>query len=420
MPVDRSQYLFAKASGSDFAFLNAMVIESYDPSVTILSPGGLRVIDTKRNSVTLQWADRSYNETSFQIWRADDSNSSYSLIKTLPANTVTYKDSNLAANKAYYYVVKASSGGNSGTSNVAAAHTLAYEVYINFTSANQAPSPLWNNTNLPPEDGTVFNNLHDDAYDITSIESTVNGFTDEYPFGMNTGNNSGIYPDAVLAESYAVFPGQTGILKISGLNVNQKYNLIFSASSGNWATYITGAYTVNGKTAIFDPLLNTKGTVTMYDIVPDANGEVDVYLTTVSPSMQFALIGSLVIQAYDPSTQAVPAPPALQNNPIASRAEESIQKQVLQQNINNVQIKAYPNPFINSYHLSVTTVKDEDVAVEMYNVAGKLVYLKKFSNLYKGENTLSVQPNITAPGTYIIKIIFSDEKLVKVVKIIKQ
>ncbi len=408
----------AKASGADYAFLSSMVIESYDPSVTILPPSGLRIIDSKRNSITLQWPDRSYNETAYQIWRADDSNSTYSLIKTLPANTVTYKDSSLVANKAYYYVVKAVVGGtSSSSSNVVAAHTLAYQVYINFTSANQAGS-LWNNTNLPPEDGTVFSDLHDDAYDETSIQASINGFTDEYPLGMNTGNNSGIYPDAVLAESYAVFPGQTGILKISGLNVNQKYNFTFSASSQNWATFITGTYTVNGKTVIFDPLLNTKGAVTMYDIVPDENGEAIVYFNTVSPSMQFALLGSLVIQAYDSSTQAVPAPPALQE--IASGSAESVQKEVSQQNINDVQIKAYPNPFISSYNLFITTDKSEEVAVEMYNMAGKLVYLRKFSNLYKGENTLTIQPNIAASGAYIVKLIFGDEKLVKVVKIIRQ
>jgi predicted esterase len=410
----------AKASSATYAFLSAMVIESYDPSVTILPPGGLRIIDTKRNSVTLQWADRSYNETGFQIWRADDNNNTYSLIKTLPANTVTYKDSSLDANKAYYYVVKAITGGtSSNASNVVAAHTLAYEVYINLTSANDAPS-LWNNTDLPPEDGTVFSNLHDDTYNITSITGTVNGFTDDYTVGMNTGNNSGIYPDAVFAESYAVFPGQTGILKISGLNINQKYNFTFSASLQTFQTLLTTAYTVNGKTVIFDPLLNTKGAVTMYDIVPDENGEVNIYLTTVSSSMQVALFGSLIIQGYDPSTQAVPAPPALKANPIASGSTENIKTQVTQQNINGVQIKAYPNPFINNYQLSVTADKDEDVAVEMYNMAGKLVYLKKFSNLYKGENTLNVQPNITTPGVYIVKIIFNDEKLVKVVKIIKQ
>jgi hypothetical protein len=134
--------------------------------------------------------------------------------------------------------------------------------------------------------------------------------------------------------------------------------------------------------------------------------------------MQFALIGSLVIQAYDSPAQSIPAPPALQNKPIASRSEEGIQ--VLQQNSNDLQIKAYPNPFISNYNLSITTVKSGDVSVEMYNMAGKLVYLKKFSNLYKGENTLNVQPNITTPGVYIVKIIFNDEKLVKVVKIIKQ
>ena len=204
----------AKGAGADYAYLSAMIIQSYDPSVSMLPPSDLKVTDTKRTSVSLQWADRSYNETGFQIWRADDGNSTYSLIKTVAANTVSYKDSNLTANKAYYYVVKAINGGiSSNSSNVVVGHTLAYAVYVNFTTIELGHSP-WNNTAAPPQPGLIFNNFYDETDHVTNIGLTdVSDFAGEYTAGMNTGNNSGIYPDSCYGRKLWFIPRRNRRIK---------------------------------------------------------------------------------------------------------------------------------------------------------------------------------------------------------------
>ncbi len=408
----------AKASGSDYAFISSLVIQSYDASVSVLSPSDLRVTDTKRNFVSLQWQDRSYNETGFQIWRADESNSTYSLIKTVAANTVVYKDSNLTANKTYYYAVKAVTGtANSYFSNTVIAHTLAYAVYVNFTAAKLTHSP-WNNTDAPPQVGLAFNNFYDEKDIQTGVSMTdETDFAGDYNQGMNTGNNSGVYPDSVLAESYIVFPGQSGVLNLSGLNVNMKYNFTFTGSS-QLTGDINSAYTINGKTVLLDASLNTKGIVTMYDVMPDSNGEVNIILTPGTPGAMSGLIGAVVIQGFDAASPSIPVAPALQA--IAGGTNSAAQKQSSQQKSNDVQIKVYPNPFINSYKLLVTLQKASDVNIEMYSSTGKMVYANKFYNLTRGYNTLEIQPNFAASGVYMVKLIFGNQDSFKIIKVVKQ
>jgi hypothetical protein len=182
---------------------------------------------------------------------------------------------------------------------------------------------------------------------------------------------------------------------------------------------VNTAYTVNGKTCLLNTSLNKSGTVTMYNIVPDNNGEVTITIAPGTASSQFGLIGALIIQGYNASSLSAPTALSFTNNPVASGSAESIQKQILQQNVSNAQIKAYPNPFISNFNLSVTTNKNEDVSVQIYNLAGKLVYSNKFNNLFKGENTLKIQPGVTAAGEYIVKVFFSNEKLTKAIKILR-
>lgn len=409
----------AKAAGMDYAFISSLVIQSYTPSI-FLGPTDLRVINSKRTSLGLQWADRSDSETNYEIWRAGEGGS-YSLITTLAANTTSYTDINLTSNKTYYYQVRAKKAGSvySTYSNVAAGTTHAYSVYVNFTVSNDAPTP-WNNTDAPPQLGYTWSNFFDETGAPSSVGMVETGtFAGLYSAGISTGNNSGVFPDKVMIDSYGLFPGQSATIKVTGLNLTMKYNFTFFASSNAFGD-VNGAYTVNGKKCLLNASLNKTGTVTMYDIVPNSAGEVTITIAPGTAGSQFGLIGALIIQGYNQPSIGAPAPLSLQANAIASGSSQNIEKQNLQQNGSDLQIKAYPNPFINTFNLSVTANQGEDVSVQVYNIAGKLVYSNKFGNLFRGENTLKVQPNVTASGAYIIKVIFSNGKLVKMVKILKQ
>ncbi len=410
----------AKATGADYAYISSLIIQGYDSTSKLLSPASLIVTSNKRNSVSLSWADRSFDETGFEVWRADSSTGTYNLITTVAANTTSYTDQSLTSNKTYYYVVRAvNSTGHSDYSNVATAYTLAYALYINFTVDSIASSP-WNNTLVPPQKGYVWNNFVDELnYPSGMTMTELNEFAGLYADGNVTGNNSGVYPDAVISESYGLFPGQTAYLKLSGLNLNMNYDLTFFSSSRAYGD-VNVAYTVNGKTALLDASLNTTGTVTLYGIVPDSNGEVMITVAPGTSASQFGLIGALIVQAYNSPVLTLPAPPAsFAQNAIAVVSQAQTKSKTVAKAFDN--IISYPNPFVSNFTVSFKLPKSDNVQVEVYDINGRLVYQRRFENLTEGDNTLKIVPqNSLASGMYMVKLTSSNTKFSKVLKLIKQ
>jgi len=344
------------------------------------------------------------------------------LINTVAANTTTYSDQNLLQNKTYYYMVRAINNSNhSDFSNVAIANTLAYAVYINFTIDSIASAP-WNNTAVPPQKGWVWNNFVDESNYQSGITLTeLNEFAGLYGDGNVTGNNSGIFPDAVISQSYGLFPGQSAYLKLSGFNLNMNYDLTFFASSRAYGD-VNVAYIVNGKTVMLNTSLNTTGTVTIYGVVPDENGEINITVAPGTATSQFGLIGALIVQAHDKPALALPQQPQSFSSAIASSSVQSQQKAITQKIVNTFgNINSYPNPFISNFTVSFKLPKADDVQAEIYTVNGQLVYQKRFENLSEGNNLLKITPQNNLPsGVYMIKLTLVNAKSSKVLKLLKQ
>lgn len=414
----------SKASGADYAYVSSIIIQEYDNTVSLINPSNLTVTASTRNTVSLQWADKSFDETGFEVWRADSSNGSYNLISTVAANTTTFTDAGLTQNKTYYYVVRAVNNSNhSDFSNVAVAYTLAYALYVNFTQDSLAPSP-WNNTAVPPQKGYEWNNFVDEANNPSGISMTeLNSFAGLYTDGNVTGNNSGVFPDKVIAQSYGLFPGQTANLKLSGLNLNMNYDLTFFASSRAYGD-VNVAFTANGKTVMLDASLNTKGTVTVYGIRADENGEINIAVAPGTSTSQFGLIGAMIVQAYKDPVFTLPTQlPQSFKNAIASSESinntSSIQKAKSKANFEYV--VAYPNPFISNFTVSFNLLKKDNVRVEIYDVNGKQVYQNRFVNLPEGNNVVTIitQKNLPS-GLYLVKLTSINSKTEKVISLLKQ
>ena len=404
----------AKANGSDYAFLSTLVIQSYASSLTLLNPTDLRVTDIKRNTVSLQWADRASAETGYEVWRATQSNGSYTLLKSLGAGVTSYTDAGLTQNTTYYYTVRAKGAtAYSAYSNVVTATTYGYSIYVNFTSTNNAPMP-WNNLDAIPQQGYSWSNFTDEtgAPSSTGMQVT-NTWAGMYSAGVTTGNNSGIFPDNVMIDSYGLFPGQTGTLKVTGLNLSMKYDFTFFASSLAYGD-VNVAYTINGKTVLLNTSLNSKGLVTVYGVTADENGEVNITVAPGTTTSQFGLIGALIIQGFNAPTGSAPLAPSILK--AAPAPESAIAKMD-----DSKKLSAYPNPFLNNFTLSVSASNKENVKVEIYNLNGGLVYQNRFVNLIQGENNLNIQPNTAlTSGVYIVKVSYQNDNTTKVVKIIKQ
>jgi len=224
---------------------------------------------------------------------------------------------------------------------------------------------------------------------------------------------AGIFPENVMIESYGLFPGNSGKIKFSGLRSDMKYDFTFFASSQSTGD-LTGAYTVNGQTVRINAARNNSGTITLYGVIADKFGNAEITVAPGTSSSQFGLIGALIIQAYTPVnvTEPVPPPAALQQEVfVKSEARTETKKD----------IKAYPNPFINNFTLSIDARADDKLEVFIYDIQGKLVYQKQYNGLAEGVNNINVQPDKKlTPGIYMVKAGFSNRKDYRLVKLVKQ
>jgi hypothetical protein len=137
---------------------------------------------------------------------------------------------------------------------------------------------------------------------VTPIGITFNPTSWWMPYngGPVTGNNSGVYPDAVLQEYYyfGFFNGPANpTIVVSGLNVNKQYDFTFFASSvlaGIGDNGIT-SYTIGNTTVQLEVQDNLHNTVSIDTVTPAANGTVTITLgkvTSYPPGYLNALVFS--------------------------------------------------------------------------------------------------------------------------------
>jgi len=121
------------------------------PLAAPTAPSKLTALPASSSQINLAWQDNSTNETGFFVERLPAGASAWSYLAELPANTVAYQDTGLAAGASYTYAVCSSNGaGVSALSNFAAATTLtlpAAPAAVRITSMGVAEVDLaWTNT----------------------------------------------------------------------------------------------------------------------------------------------------------------------------------------------------------------------------------------------------------------------------------
>lgn len=309
------------SSTQDLAVFSTLVIQSYDKALTLLSPTDLRIVKTTTSALSLQWADRSFDETGFQIWRAKDSTGGqFSLLTTLPANTTSYKDSSLKSNSTFYYIVRAVKNSQySAYTSVASATTYSSNVYVQCTGVFDAPAP-WNPTNAAPVLGYTWNNfLNDQGIPTSTGMVCTSPFSEVNPLGNTTGNNSGVYPDNLLQYSYYVFPGITGGLQLTGLNIGAKYNLAIIASNAGFGD-INTAYTIAGKTYYLNCAMNIGNGVLNIPVTADQNGQVNLTVTPGGSSQSTSgCLNAFILSDYAPAANPAPQAPSTNIPPVISK-----------------------------------------------------------------------------------------------------
>ncbi|WP_298734807.1 fibronectin type III domain-containing protein [uncultured Chitinophaga sp.] len=424
-------FVVRQTSGSVAAYLNALVIQSYVDDGTPLAPSNLTATANSRTSIQLNWADKASNETGYQVWRATSATGTYSLITTVGPNVTTYADNNLSQNTVYFYKVRAAAGALfSAYSNVASGGTMAYGVMINFTTTTSIANAPWNNTAALPFAGLTMNNLMDDNSVNTYMSmQIIDNFTGTNPAGMQTGNNSGVYPDKVLAESYYT-ETDTALLRITRLDQTKRYSFTFLGNRGSGGTRIT-AYSIGGHVVTLDANDNTQNTVTINDVIPDENGDIFIKVYTY---LNYGYLNAMVIKAYPLGDSS-----GLVNLPVVGAtmdAGRTTNKLVtLSGALNDAKLtqsedaatngvsveKAFPNPFNTFINLYYTQQQaDTRVTVRLLDVTGRLILTKDLGIRGKGQymERLDLGNAQLNHGVYFLQIM-SENKAVKTIKLLK-
>ncbi|PZR27823.1 MAG: hypothetical protein DI535_08730 [Citrobacter freundii] len=119
-------FTVAKAAGATYGYINSVVIESvYDDGTAPAKPRDLTG-SFVAGKARLNWTDAAYNETAYQVYRADTRNGAYTLLNPggNNANLTTYDDATVTGNKTFYYAVRATNAaGNSPFSDTIAVTT---------------------------------------------------------------------------------------------------------------------------------------------------------------------------------------------------------------------------------------------------------------------------------------------------------
>ena len=413
-----------KAGTSPYAYLGAIVIQSYEDDGTPFPPSNLVAQAISKTQIKLTWSDKSSDESGFEVLRAESYNGVYTILDTTAASEATYTDGfNLLPAKVYYYKVRGIRNGvYSAFTNVASTSTFSYSVFMNFNRQNNASAP-WNNTARAPEQGRVFTNLRNDLNNVSGLEMTViNNFSGDNPSGMITGNNSGVWPDNVLRSSWWVDIGVVSTLKISNLNQNLLYSFVFSGSR-NGAGDRTCIYTINGKSVSLNASFNISQVVQIDDVKPDNNGEVfiDVSLGTYA---MYAYLNGMVINGYKrgDTTSTGGTGRGIEQFIVLDKKPATVQPAVIATTAKGPvtpveavsQVSVYPNPFADDINVSLSLENDLDrVTIRLTDAAGHVVYNKDFSGLRKGEwrQQLQIPGEQLTAGVYILEIRGSDKTL---------
>lgn len=435
------EFTAQKASSSAYGYINALVIQSYIDNGIPLAPSNLVAAPQSSTAIQLTWVDKSNNENNFEIYRSLSSEGTYSLLTTTGANITSYTDNGLTTGTIYFYKVRAKKAPvfYSSYSNIASASTITFSVYTNFNRDNPAAAP-WNNTNTVPQLNDVFTNLlnSDNNPSGINLEVTKN-FSGENPFGMNTGNNSGVYPDNVMRSSWWLDVGETAQLKVSGLNQSLAYSFVFFSSRDGGGNRTT-KFTVNGTSVTLNAAYNTTQTVRIDNIKADGDGNALIDIS-VPPGSQFGYINSLVIQGYQAS-EDLQGNNFIVNGRVAPGTNERLNGNVVTTqdttltlasewivarpaNENNIividKIGVYPNPFKDQITVTANFANKQDkVVVKMIDMNGKVLLKYKFSGLPKGNwsNRFFLSGTIN-PGVYLIQVITGDGLPPQVFKIVK-
>jgi hypothetical protein len=130
----------------------------------------------------------------------------------------------------------------------------------------------------------------------------------------------------------------------------------------------------------------------IYSVRPDANGGIDITIAAGGTS-QYGYLGVLAIQG-------VPSPESAAQVTDSPRA-------ALVENLPEVSMSAYPNPFVSEVTLKLSMNKVSDkIDILVTDVTGKTIFTKQLRQVPSGTTVYPLGMNSKSlhPGVYFVKI----------------
>ncbi|HEY6900356.1 MAG TPA: T9SS type A sorting domain-containing protein, partial [Puia sp.] len=159
--------------------------------------------------------------------------------------------------------------------------------------------------------------------------------------------------------------------------------------------------------------LNSTTLVTMFNKSADNNGELDLDVFPYTTSSQAGLINAWIVNGYTPYTGSAPNVPAStgQSLRLATAATSNQYANNGAMLNGDTVVHAYPNPFHDNLTLSVPAVNNDKVMVSVYDINGKMMIAKQYSNLVNGSNYLKLD-EVTSlnSGVYIVRVAYASGK----------
>ncbi|MBL7697145.1 MAG: fibronectin type III domain-containing protein [Chitinophagaceae bacterium] len=176
--------------------------------------------------------------------------------------------------------------------------------FVNFGAAGKtAPAP-WNNWLGNRGANQTLNNLVDENNIPSGINiTTINAWSGTTILGHVTGNNSGIYPDAVL-QSGLLDNGVAKQIRFGGLDPAKLYNVVLVGSQ-NEGLVATASYAAGSQTSTLNATYNTNKSANLNGLVPDGSGTITVTITRTGASLVSYLNG-LALEEYSSSIALLP------------------------------------------------------------------------------------------------------------------
>ena len=329
-------FTMSKGIDAGAGFLNAMIISIDTNTVAPSRPINLQLSNKAMSlgsAVEADWQVESGNANSIEIYRSTSKGGTYTLLNPGATNgsTVSYLDTTVSSGATYYYYLKATNiYGSSPSSDTVSITTSEYidrrMWYLNFATNNAwqtYPGSPWNNIRSITTTG-LKDNFGNGGTVGLSLQTGGSWTTTSN--GAQTGNNSGIYPDNVLRDSYYFgIWGAPNVVtgSVTGLEPDKKYSIAFFSSSV-WTSSANGhtVFQIGSRKDSINVQGNTSDTLTFANLSPAADG-------TISFTMSKGIdAGAGFLNAMIISTQTLISPSApvnLQLNNKVSDGENAIE-----------------------------------------------------------------------------------------------